>query len=350
MNRSMHADDYVCTLAREHERRFAFQASNQEELEEWQASFRSALVDVLGINRIRERGISDLEPLFVGKTVLDDHIREEWKITSEPGYRVPFYVLRPLTQERPLPVVITPHGHGKAGKDTYAGITHSEEDRRSIVEGERDIALQAVREGYIAIAPDVRAFGETRMKKDIEEDRTCSCRTMQMHALLFGRTLIGERVWDISRLIDYAETRDDMDTGCIVITGNSGGGTVSLFAPAVEERISIAIPSCYFCTFEASIGSIYHCECNYVPGIMTMGEMYDVAGLIAPRPFLAVAGKDDPIFPIAATRLAYSKVRNVYEVAGVPERCELYTGEGGHRYYKERVWPFVARWRGYQKQ
>ena len=26
----------------------------------------------------------------------------------------------------------------------------------------------------------------------------------------------------------------------------------------------------------------------------------------------------------------------------VPERCEMYVGDGGHRYYKERVWSFVA--------
>ena len=32
----------------------------------------------------------------------------------------------------------------------------------------------------------------------------------------------------------------------------------------------------------------------------------------------------------------------VYQALAVPERCELYVGDGGHRYYKERVWSFVA--------
>jgi predicted esterase len=187
----------------------------------------------------------------------------------------------------------------------------------------------------------MRGFASLRRQEEIEADQTSSCRTLQMHAMLFGRTLIGERVWDIGRLIDYAETREVIDSKRIIITGNSGGGTVSLFAAACDERISIAVPSSYFCTFEHSIGSIHHCACNYVPGIMAAAEMYDVAGLIAPRPFLAVAGRHDPIFPYEGVKIAFAHLKNVYETAGVAERCQLYIGEGGHRYYKDGVWPFV---------
>jgi len=34
----------------------------------------------------------------------------------------------------------------------------------------------------------------------------------------------------------------------------------------------------------------------------------------------------------------------LYEVAGIPERCELFVGEGGHRYYKKGAWPFIQKW------
>ena len=69
-----------------------------------------------------------------------------------------------------------------------------------------------------------------------------------------------------------------------------------------------------------------------IPGILQLGEMYDVAGLIAPRPFCAIAGAEDPIFPIDETRFAYRKLREIYEVAG----------QGGHRFYKDGAWPFVG--------
>jgi len=213
------------------------------------------------------------------------------------------------------------------------------------LEGERDIARQAVvEEGYIAIAPTTRAFGETRTDADKAANNTHSCRHQLVHSILVGRTPIGERVWDMSRLIDWAIGNLPVDAGRIAITGNSGGGTVSLFAAACETRIAVAVPSCYFCTFEGSIGMIRHCECNYVPGVMRLGEMYDVAGLIAPRPFSAIAGRDDGIFPIDHVEFAYERLKEIYTIAGVPDRCELFIGDGGHRYYKAGAWPFVRRY------
>jgi len=78
---------------------------------------------------------------------------------------------------------------------------------------------------------------------------------------------------------------------------------------------------------------------------MRLGEMYDVAGLIAPRPFLAVNGKLDGIFPQKATEEAFAQLQRIYEVAGAAEACNLYFGEEGHQYYKKPVWPFVRQWR-----
>ncbi len=340
----LHADQYVKTLANEYGREFAFAARSQRETMAWQTAFRVKLEDALGIRTIAGRGISDLAPMCLGKETFADHVREEWFITSEPGYQVPFYLLRPLAQDGPRPVVITPHGHGKAGKATYVGIANTPAEAAQIDEGERDIALQAVRQGYIAIAPDMRGFASTRLSQDVAKDRTSSCRTMQMHALLFGRTLVGERVWDMRRLVDFVESQESMDAQHIVMTGNSGGGTVTLFAGALDPRIGIVIPSCYFSTFVGSIGAVEHCECNYVPGMLQLGEMADVAGLVAPRPFLAVAGREDPIFPLAAVKEGFEHLQHIYQTVGRPERCELYVGDEGHRYYKARVWPFVQEW------
>lgn len=162
-----------------------------------------------------------------------------------------------------------------------------------------------------------------------------------MQDLLVGRTPIGERVWDMSRLIDWAIETQNVDSHKIAITGNSGGGTISLFAAACDTRITVTVPSCYFNTFRGSIGAMRHCDCNYVPGILRLGEMYDVAGLIAPRAFLAVCGREDPIFPVDQAEYAYKELQKIYTDAGVPEKCRLFIGEGGHRYYKKPVWPFV---------
>lgn len=324
-------------------REFAFRATTPEGLGSWQNEFRPRLREALGLPNM-ERDLAGYEPRAerTERTDMGDYVRERWYLWTEPDMPLPFWLLLPKGRKERLPLAITPHGHNHP--DIYVGIAHSDEERKGIAEGERDIAVQAVREGYLTMAPTTRGFGETRTAKDREEGKGNSCRIRLMHGLLVGRSAIGERVWDISRLLDWALARDDVDGSRVAITGNSGGGTVSLFSSACEERITVAVPSCYFCTFVGSIGTINHCDCNYVPGMLRLGEMYDVAGLIAPRPFCAIAGEGDEIFPIRHVREAFARVKQVYQAAGVPERCELFVGDGGHRYYKAGSWPFVRKW------
>ncbi len=370
----MNTDSYARFLSQEITPRFQCQAQNAAELRDWQETFRTALAERLGLTRIAKRCAKETPSACKrGEVTLSDHVREEWELESEPGFRFPFFLLRPLDVSQPRPLVLTPHGHSAQGRFIYAGIATTDEERSEMNDGERDIALQAVRQGYIAIAPEVRAFGESMAPEDKAKGKHCSCHKWQMRASLFGRTLIGERVWDIMRLIDFATGRHAtsssqdgqdsqgsqdnhnihhlVDASKIAITGNSGGGTVSLFAAAMDSRITVAAPGSYFCTFLDSIASIDHCPCNQVPGLLELGEMADVAGLIAPRPFLAIHGKDDPIFPIEPTRRSFENLQKIYSAADVDnvadnagDRCKLFVGDGGHRYYKEPVWPFVAHW------
>ncbi len=309
----------------------------------WQGAFRAALRERLGLHRIGVEPV-ELSPRLVETIEREGYTREKRYITTEPGVEIPFYVLLPRGRTGPFPLAIVPHGHGSRGKETYVGNYASEEERRSGEEGERDLALQAVSHGYAVIAPDVRGFYEMGREEDAGATRGPgnSCAHLQRMALMYGRTLIGERVHDMGRLIDYALTRPDIDGGRIVMTGNSGGGTVTLFAAALDVRIAVAVPGSYVCTFEQSIVPIEHCPCNLVPGILELGEMYDIAGLIAPRPLLVVHGEGDDIYPIAGTRRAFAAIQTIYARWGAAGRCELFVGNGGHRYYKERVWSFAA--------
>ena len=380
METTYNAAEHFKSLYASVPRDYEFRVTSREGWLAWQAAFRPKLREALGLHHM-ESDLAGYVPKAERTESLDmgNHIRESWHLWVEPTVPLPFYLLLPKESgpgepayqasepggpsyreeaSRPgesayheeengvkLPLILAPHGHNHP--HIYAGIARDEKEEKEMQEGERDIARQAaVEEGYIAIAPTTRAFGETRTEAAKRDNRTNSCRDELVHSMLVGRTPIGERVWDMSRLIDWAIANLPVDAKRIAITGNSGGGTVSLFAAACETRIAVAVPSCYFCTFEGSIGTIHHCDCNYVPGLMRLGEMYDVAGLVAPRPFCAIAGRDDGIFPIAEVELAYERLKTIYTIAGVPERCELYIGEGGHRYYKAGAWPFVRRYFG----
>jgi hypothetical protein len=155
--------------------------------------------------------------------------------------------------------------------------------------------------------------------------------------------MIGWRSWDVMRTIDWIETRPELDPRRVGCMGISGGGTVTLFVSAIEPRIKAAFASCSLNTFLDSIMSISHCIDNYVPGILNWAEMYDVAGLIAPRPFFAESGEKDNIFPIAASRASFERVKKVYQVFGAADLAEQETFDGPHSFWGKRGLPFLAK-------
>lgn len=305
----------------------------------WQATFREELVDLLRLRPINP----DPPPVEVMETVaFDGYSRYLLHLHADDGVVVPMFLLVPDGITGPLPAVLAIHGHGP-GKCIPVDQPPAGYDRQGmIVEGQRDYAVQAVRAGMIALAPDLRGMGELVLDDDASRREGRSCVQMTMRAVQCGQTLLGMRVADLMQMVSWLRERPDVDGDRIAATGNSGGGTCTMFLAAVDTRVKAAVPSCYFCTFADSILAIHHCPDNYVPDLQLFGEMYDVAGLIAPRPLLIVAGKDDPIFPIHGVRKAYAKLEKIYAAGDAADRLELYVGDGGHRYFSQRVWPFLA--------
>ena len=161
-----------------------------------------------------------------------------------------------------------------------------------------------------------------------------------------GRTTIGERVWDVSRLIDVIMDKfaDVIDTTKICCMGNSGGGTATVYVAALEDRITLAMPSCAMCTFKDSIGAMTHCACNYVPKISEYFDMNDLMAMAYPKYFIQVSGIEDSIFPLFGAELVFEKGKKVYEAFNKDDRCTLVKGTGGHRFYADDAWPIVRKY------
>lgn len=327
-------------LYRESERKHRYVGQTGSAFTDWQEAFRDDLRTVLGHHVIRDNRADDGSVQQLNTVVKEEYERQEWVVRTERRVHVPFYLLLPTGTKPPFPVVLTVHGHNETGKELSVGVYHDDKQRKEITEQRRDMAVQAVRRGYASIAPDMRAFG-TLADSESEQEGQRACTNMQKNAQLYGRSLAGERVWDVLRLVDVVEDWPTLDADRIGITGHSGGAAVALFAAALDDRISPVAPNSYLCTFRDSIIAIDHCECNYVPGVLRLGEMWDVAGLIAPRPLVVTTGERDRIFPVEGTRRAFEKLREIYTAADAQEQCELYVGDDGHRFYEKGVWPFV---------
>ena len=304
----------------------------------WQRRLRRKLRGLIGIMP-KERVPLNVRSLW--KRGHELGTIEKIAFTAEPGADVPAYVCLPRGVDPPYPTFICLQGHS-GGMYNSIAMDFKTNTRRIKVDGDRDFALGCMRRGIAALCIEQRSFGE-RQELVQEQVSAHGCHDAAMHALMLGRTLTGERVFDVDRGIDYLETRGDVDFKRLGVMGNSGGGTISLFSAALLPRLKYAMPSCYFCTFRDSIMSIYHCADNYVPGLFNHAEMPDVMGLFAPRPVVVVAGKTDGIFPIEGVRRAFRKLKEIYKAVGAADRCHLVVGPEGHRFYADLAWPKMMK-------
>ena len=196
------------------------------------------------------------------------------------------------------------------------------------------MGLRAINERRCALVIEARNFGESSL-----EGYGTSCTEAGKVAILMGRTIIGERVWDAMRILDaVSENFEEVDMQNIVCTGNSGGGTATYYLACLDERIMVAAPSCSICTYEESIAAMPHCLCNHIPSIRKYFEMGDLAGLIAPRVLVIAAGEKDDIFPINGTKKTFEKIKMIYKKADAAQNCALVICEKGHLNYADLIW------------
>ena len=249
-------------------------------------------------------------------------------VETERGVMCPCELLLPKGVEKP-PVVICLQGHSM-GMMVSLGQGYGFGDLfHSPRSDDEDFAIQALSHGYAAMIMEQRGFGMRRSAIG----GGVMCDQLAHTALLVGRTLIGERVWDVSQIITLLRSRGDIDTDRLGIMGNSGGGTASFYAACFDERISYVMPSCSVCSYYQSIGTRFHCACNYLPAAAKYFDMGELACLIYPRPLIVVAGDADPIFPYDGVQKVHAVMRRLY--ADKPDNLRLVTGKGGHRFYRE---------------
>ena len=320
--------------------KLTFKAANRKEAEAWQKKLRTRLLELIG-GFPQER--TPLKAQVLETRDFPRYTREKFVFYSKPGVGVLGYLLLPKDAPKPAPAVVCVAGHGR-GVDDIVGIDLFGKDRAEHDGYQFDFAIQAAEHGLAAVAIEPMAFGCRRdpvtVKKGIG---AVSCQPAAGSALLFGETMIAWRVWDVMRTIDWIESRPELDVRRVGCMGISGGGTCTLFSTALEPRIKAAFVSGYLNTFRHCIMSVSHCIDNYVPGILNWAEMYDVAGLIAPRPLFAESGTKDPIFPIAGSQEGFDRVRKVYETMGVADHVQHELFDGPHEFHGVKGLPFLAQ-------
>lgn len=324
---------------------FAFRVQSYADALHWQKTTRTALARTLGLHLFTETSpdVSTISVVDKG-----DYERHKMLIRTTPQSVMPFYLLLPKNVTRPLPLVIAFHGHGYGVAD-IVGLWEDGRERNTPSGYHKDFAVMLCRAGFAVAAPEISCFGERQNNYDYLDTTNgqpvpSTCHHTSMLAMHMGYSVLGMRVHDGTRLIDYLSGRTDIiDANRIGAMGISGGGMHTLFSTALDERIRACVISGYFSTFKESILAMNHCSCNFVPGLGQFGEMADIAGLMAPRPFLVESATHDPIFPIDAVRRGVQHARAVYARFEASQRIETDIFEGRHEINGPAAMAFLRR-------
>jgi len=167
-------------------------------------------------------------------------------------------------------------------------------------------------------------------------------------SILVGRNTARYRVWDAMRSIDYLASRPEVDPDRIGFSGCSGGGTVTSYVMALDDRVACAAPACYLTTFRHLIEAVgpQDAEQNIFGQIRFGLDHPDYILMRAPKPTLISSTTGD-YFSIAGAWENYRQSKRVYARLGFPERVDLVEVEGRHGVHPQNlatITHWMKRW------
>ena len=153
------------------------------------------------------------------------------------------------------------------------------------------------------------------------------------------------------RTLDWLAEQPFVDADRIGFYGLSYGGKTAMRVPAVLERYACSICSADFNEWIVK-NATYHSRYSYMfTGEYEMPEFDlgntfnygEMAGLIAPRPFMVERGHDDGVAPDEWVAHEFAVVRRLYVQLGIADRTEIEFFDGGHQINSDKTFRFLHR-------
>ena len=295
-----------------------------EELKEKQKQWRKVWLDILG--GMPEK--TPLQPKVTGTIRCEGYRVEKILFQSLPGIYVTGYLYLPDDPRfrTPYPALLLVLGHSETGKlrDRYC-----------------HMAVMAVKAGFAVFTPDPFSQGE-RVQQGAEYPwKQCASEHASLGARswLVGWNFARFRIWDAVRAIDYMETRPELDLSKLAVAGCSGGGTMSTYMQAFDDRIKVACPTCYVSSLREVIGErgVHDAE-QFFFGQLPRG--FNHAVLLAmgqPRTAVMLDARHSDYFPIEGIRSTTVLIEKFREKLGIETPFALFSSDGPHG------WPLCGR-------
>jgi len=148
-----------------------------------------------------------------------------------------------------------------------------------------------------------------------------------LRAQLVGKTLVGLRVDDAIRCVDWLSSRPDVDSKEIVGRGSGAMGIVLLHAAVLDTRIREVTLDRTLLSYRAAVDAAVprNLAQSVIPGVLRRYELEDLMVAVAPRPVSLISptdGEGNPVRPENAER-ALSWVLQTDRRSDHPERVKI---------------------------
>ena len=295
---------------------------NKEKWEQRKILLRENILQILGLDSIQKY---DLRPIRSHYRKYDGYSVENIALEILPGVWVCGSLYMPLKYKENIPAFLSPHGH------FYNKIDPSipNERGRYRPDQQKRCAMLA-RMGVAVFSYDMFGWGESALAFTLTDHRSDLGLIMQ--------------TWQSIRILDYLTALPFVDKSRIGVTGASGGGTQVMIIAAIDNRISLSVPtvmmsSHFFGGCPCESGLPIHFLKNALPS-----NNAEFGAMMAPRPQLVISDGQDWTATTPETELPYLKqIYGYYDAANNVQNVHL--SDEGHDYgYNKRVamYDFVA--------
>lgn len=265
-----------------------------------------------------------LKPRVTGVVDRDAYKVEKVIFESRPNFLVTANLYVPKGMDFPLPGVVGTCGHTSNGKCGY-----------------QEYAQGLARMGYVVLVYDPIGQGERLQYPDenLKSEIGVGVRE-HLYAgnqqFLVGESIASWRAWDGIRALDYLLTREEVDPKHVGVTGNSGGGTMTTWLAGVEQRWTMAAPSCFVTTFRRNMENELPADTEQCPNrALALGlDHDDFLAALAPKPVI-ILGKEKDYFDARGTEEAYARLKRLYGLLGAEDSVALFIGPTYHGYTQE---------------
>ncbi len=285
------------------------QIQTPEQFEKRKAEVRRLLLAMMG-GLPEERSALNVQKM--GTIDRGDYRIERIIFQSLPNFYVTANLYVPQTGEPPYPAVLQPTGHSLAAKARAFYQT---------------LSLGLVKNGFVVLTYDPLGQGERRIYYDtgLGDSKVGGTTTEHdmagIQCLLAGESIARYMIWDGVRGIDLLQSLSYVNPKRVGISGCSGGGTLTAYLAALDDRVQAAAPSCYITDWEDQLlGTGPQDAEQQFPDQFKNGLNHaDLVQAFAPKPYLICSTTED-FFPIAGSRNTFQESHRIYSLLGAEEK------------------------------